>query len=82
MEDKVIEIIAMMAGVDKSEITESTPLRSGNKNEPLGLGLDFEDCAIILGRIEKEFNITLSDNVIEDTYTVGDVIEKLKGKVY
>jgi acyl carrier protein len=64
--EKIIDIISEQLEIDKSVIKESSTLE-----EDLGAGsLDMIDLAM---SIEDEFGIELSDDVIEDLSTVGDL---------
>ncbi|MBR5113230.1 MAG: acyl carrier protein [Clostridia bacterium] len=64
--EKIIDIISEQLEIDKSVIKESSTLE-----EDLGAGsLDLIDLAM---SIEDEFGIELSDDVIEDLSTVGDL---------
>ena len=64
--EKIIDIISEQLEIDKSVIKESSTLE-----EDLGAGsLDLIDLAM---SIEDEFGIELSDDVIEDISTVGDL---------
>ncbi len=64
--EKIIDIISEQLEIDKSVIKESSTIE-----EDLGAGsLDMIDLAM---SIEDEFGIELSDDVIEDISTVGDL---------
>ena len=64
--EKIIDIISEQLEIDKSVIKESSTLE-----EDLGAGsLDMIDLAM---SIEDEFGIELSDDVLEDISTVGDL---------
>ena len=79
MREKVIEIFAKVAKVDEREVSESTPLRdSVFKNNANALSLDFINETIALLCLERAFDIKLPDDFLDDTNTVGDVIDKLK----
>lgn len=79
MREKVIKIFAEVASVDEREVSESTPLRSGIfKNNANSLGFDFIDEIRVILCLEREFDIKLPDDFLDDTNTVGDVIESLK----
>ncbi|MBR3620361.1 MAG: acyl carrier protein [Clostridia bacterium] len=64
--EKIIDIISEQLEIDKSVIKESSTIE-----EDLGAGsLDMIDLAM---SIEDEFGIELSDDVLEDISTVGDL---------
>ena len=66
--EKIIDIISEQLEIDKSVIKESSTLE-----EDLGAGsLDLIDLAM---SIEDEFGIELSDDVIENLSTVGDLVK-------
>lgn len=79
MREKVIKIFAEVAKVDEREVSESTSLRSSIlKNDTNYLDLDFIDEIRVILCLEREFDIKLPDDFLDDTNTVGDVIESLK----
>lgn len=79
MREKVIKIFAEVAKVDEREVSELTSLRSSIfKIGTNYLDLDFIDEIRVILCLEREFDIKLPDDFLDDASTVGDVIDKLK----
>lgn len=77
MEDiasKVISIIVYKLGAEESEVTPSASF----KND---LGADSLDTVELIMEFEKEFNITIPDDVAEKISTVQDAIDYIKEHV-
>ena len=77
MEDiasKVISIIVYKLGAEESEVTPSASF----KND---LGADSLDTVELIMEFEKEFNITIPDDVAEKISTVQDAIDYIKENV-
>ena len=74
MEDissKVISIIVYKLGAEESEVTPAASF----KND---LGADSLDTVELIMEFEKEFNITIPDDVAEKISTVQDAIDYIK----
>jgi len=77
MEDiasKVISIIVYKLGAEESEVTPAASF----KND---LGADSLDTVELIMEFEKEFNITIPDDVAEKISTVQDAIDYIKEHV-
>ena len=77
MEDiasKVISIIVYKLGAEESEVTPAASF----KND---LGADSLDTVELIMEFEKEFNITIPDDVAEKISTVQDAIDYIKENV-
>ena len=77
MEDissKVISIIVYKLGAEESEVTPAASF----KND---LGADSLDTVELIMEFEKEFNITIPDEVAEHISTVQDAIDYIKEHV-
>lgn len=77
MEDiasKVISIIVYKLGAEESEVTPSASF----KND---LGADSLDTVELIMEFEKEFSITIPDDVAEKISTVQDAIDYIKEHV-
>lgn len=65
---KLLEIINSSLGVDVSHVSDSSSIVDD-------LGADSLDVVELVMVIEKEFNITIPDEVAERMTTVGDAID-------
>lgn len=70
IKNKVKEIVVNQLGVDEAEVTEEA-------NFVNDLGADDLDLVELVMQFEKEFNISIPDDVWEKLNTVGDVINYL-----
>lgn len=71
MNEKVLQILAEVAGVDADSINESTRLSDD-------LGLTSFDLADIVVSIEDEYGVSIPDEVFPTLHTVGDVLAAAK----
>ena len=69
--DKVKAIIVDKLGVDESEVTPQASFTSD-------LGADSLDTVELIMELEKEFNISIPDELAEKISTVGDAIEHIE----
>ena len=79
--EKVIKIIAKVFNINnKSKIDESSSIQE--LLEDKFLIYDYIDCALTLFSIhtslEKQFNIKLPPDFMDNISTIGDIIQKLK----
>ena len=70
--ERVQAVIAKQAFVDVDKVTEEANLADD-------LGIDSLDTVEIAIELEGEFNIEISDEVIESAFTVGDVVKAVEG---
>lgn len=68
--DKIQKIICEKVAIDSAEITESSILTDD-------LGLDSLEIIEIVMELEKEFNITIPDDEVENLLTVGHMVNKV-----
>ncbi|EHQ89568.1 acyl carrier protein [Desulfosporosinus youngiae] len=73
MEDRVLYTINHILQRKKRKITLESRLRED-------LFVDSVDMAMIIGDLEDEFEITITDNEFADVVTVNDIVEKLKAR--
>lgn len=71
MNEKILQILAEVAGVDAGSINEDTRLTDD-------LGLTSFDLADIVVRIEDEYGVSIPDEVFPTLHTVGDVFAAAK----
>ena len=71
IEEKVISIIANKLGLPKEEVTPAASFT-------MDLGADSLDTVELIMEFEKEFNITIPDDVAEKISTVQDAIDYIK----
>lgn len=71
MNEKILHILAEVAGVDVSSINEDTRLTDD-------LGLTSFDLADIVVSIEDEYGVSIPDEVFPTLHTVGDVFAAAK----
>ena len=69
--NEIVPIIAEKLGVDPSEVT----MEASFTND---LGADSLDTVELIMEFEKEFNITIPDDVAEKISTVQDAIDHIK----
>ena len=68
---KVVEIIINILGIDECEATYNASFTND-------LGADSLDAVELIMRFEKEFGVTISDEMAEKIQTVGDAIKYIK----
>ena len=73
MEDRVLYTINHILQRKKRKITLESRLRED-------LFVDLVDMAMIIGDLEDEFEITITDDEFADVVTVNDIVEKLKAR--
>lgn len=73
MEDRVLYTINHILQRKKRKITLESRLRED-------LFVDSVDMAMIIGDLEDEFEITITDDEFADVVTVQDIVEKLKAR--
>lgn len=73
MEDRVLYTINHILQRKKRKITLESRLRED-------LFVDSVDMAMIIGDLEDEFEITITDDEFADVVTVNDIVEKLKAR--
>lgn len=66
MNEKILQILAEIAGADAASISENTRLADD-------LGLTSFDLADIVVSIEDEYGVSIPDEVFPTLHTVGDV---------
>lgn len=71
MNEKILHILAEVAGVDAGSINEDTRLTDD-------LGLTSFDLADIVVSIEDEYGVSIPDEVFPTLHTVGDVFAAAK----
>mgnify|MGYP002518974256 FL=1 len=71
MNEKILQILAEVAGVDEGSIDENTRLADD-------LGLTSFDLADIVVSIEDEYGVSIPDEVFPTLHTVGDVFAAAK----
>ena len=74
IEEKVKAIIVDKLGVDKNEVTMEA-------NFSTDLNADSLDTVDLIMEFEKEFNITIPDDVAEKISTVQDAIDYIKANI-
>ncbi len=74
IEAKVKQIIVDRLGVEESQVTPEASFAND-------LGADSLDTVELIMEFEKEFNLEIQDEEVEQIETVGDVIELLKQKL-
>lgn len=78
--EEIIKIIAEIFNINKNKINETSSIKELLENK--FLIYDYTDCAFILFSIhigiEKHFNIKLSYDFMDNIFTIGDIIQKLK----
>ena len=73
MEDRVLFTLNHILQKKKRKITLETRLRED-------LFVDSLDMSMIIGDLEDEFEITITDDEFADVVTVNDIVEKLKAR--
>lgn len=73
IKNKILDIVAGKADVEKSELELSNNLTDD-------LGLDSLDGLEILIEVERECDITISDEEAEKLHTIGEIYELVKSK--
>jgi acyl carrier protein len=69
---KVLDLVNECSnGFDEGEVTETSHFRDD-------LGFDSLDRVELLMKVEKEYQITIPDEVTDDMQTVGDVVNYIK----
>ncbi len=71
MNDKILHILAEVAGADAASINENTRLADD-------LGLTSFDLADIVVSIEDEYGVSIPDEVFPTLHTAGDVFAAAK----
>lgn len=74
IEEKVINIISNKLGLPKEEVTPAASFT-------MDLGADSLDTVELIMEFEKEFNITIPDDVAEKISTVQDAIDYIQANV-
>lgn len=69
--DKVVALVANQLPVKKEEITRNSRLAED-------LGADSANVMILIMDIEQEFDIEVSDDVLGNIRTVGDIVDYLE----
>ena len=73
MEDRVLFTINHILQKKKRKITMESRLRED-------LFVDSLDMFMIIGDLEDEFEITITDDEFADVVTVNDIVEKLRAR--
>ena len=73
MEDRVLFTLNHILQKKKRKITLESRLRED-------LFVDSVDMLMIIGDLEDEFEITITDDEFADVVTVNDIVEKLKAR--
>ena len=73
MEDRVLFTLNHILQKKKRKITLESRLRKD-------LFVDSVDMSMIIGDLEDEFEITITDDEFADVVTVNDIVEKLKAR--
>jgi acyl carrier protein len=73
MEDRVLYTLNHILQRKKRKITLESRLRED-------LFVDSVDMSMIIGDLEDEFEITITDEEFADVVTVNDIVEKLKAR--
>ena len=73
MEDRVLFTLNHILQKKKRKITLESRLRED-------LFVDSVDMSMIIGDLEDEFEITITDDEFADVVTVNDIVEKLKAR--
>ncbi|MDR3667457.1 MAG: acyl carrier protein [Ignavibacteriaceae bacterium] len=73
MEDRVLFTLNHILQRKKRKITLESRLRED-------LFVDSVDMSMIIGDLEDEFEITITDDEFADVVTVNDIVEKLKSR--
>ena len=71
MFEKVQAIIAEQLNLDKEKITMESRLTED-------LGADSLDAVEIIMQLEDEFNVQIDDSTLQETKTVGDIVNSLE----
>lgn len=71
MNEKILHILAEIAGTDAASISENTRLADD-------LGLTSFDLADVVVSIEDEYGVSIPDEVFPTLHTVGDVFVAAK----
>lgn len=71
MNEKILQILAEIAGADAASISENTRLADD-------LGLTSFDLADIVVSIEDEYGVSIPDEVLPTLHMVGDVFAAAK----
>lgn len=71
MNEKILQILAEVAGADAASINENTRLADD-------LGLTSFDLADVVVSIEDEYGVSIPDEVFPMLHTVGDVFAAAK----
>ena len=73
MEDRVLFTLNHILQRKRRKITLESRLRED-------LFVDSVDMSMIIGDLEDEFEITITDDEFADVVTVNDIVEKLKAR--
>lgn len=71
IKNKVKEIVVNQLGVDEAEVTDAASFTND-------LGADCLDTVELVMQFEKEFNISIPDDVWERLATVGEVVDYIE----
>lgn len=71
MNEKILQILAEIAGADAASINENTRLADD-------LGLTSFDLADVVVSIEDEYGVSIPDEVFQTLHTVGDIFAAAK----
>jgi len=74
IEEKVRKIIVERLGVDESDVTLEASFTEH-------LGADSLDTVELIMELEKEFNISIPDEQVEQIKTVGDAVSYLESQI-
>ena len=74
MKEQILEVIATEIGLDRSQVTNKSNLIND-------LGMDSLDGAELIMALEDKFKIEVSDKMVENMKTVGDVIKYVERKI-
>lgn len=70
--EKIRQIVINQLNVDKEEVIPEA-------NFVNDLGADDLDCVELVMQFEREFNMSIPDDIAENLSTVGDVLEYIEG---
>lgn len=74
MKEQILEVIATEIGLNRSQVTNKSNLIND-------LGMDSLDGAELIMALEDKFKIEVSDKMVENMKTVGDVIKYVERKI-
>lgn len=71
MFDKIRQVLSQALGIETSDIQDTSLLRED-------LGLDTTELTELVKALEKEYEITVPSEAIEDAQTVGDLVDLIE----